>query len=149
MDRYCPSTRRCFLRGSVTTLASALVAPTIIRSSIDAAEPKTSPADRITIGMIGTGRQAMAYNFDSFLTAHDAQIVAVCDVDAWRLENARQKVEKHYAGLTQSGKFRGCDVYRDFRELLERDDIDAVMISTPDHWHAIPAVEAATGQPRE
>ncbi len=88
------------------------------------------------------GRQAYLVNIKQFLRMPEVQIVAVCDVDSWRLENARAAVEEHYAGSAPSGTYRGCDTYVDFRELLARGDIDAVMISTPDHWHAPMAVAA-------
>jgi len=64
-------------------------------------------------------------------------------VDKWRLDKAVQEVEKFYAAKKASGAYKGCAVYKDFRELLARDDIDAVMISTPDHWHVPMAVAAA------
>ena len=83
--------------------------------------------------MIGMGRQAYHSNVKSFLNAADAQVVAVCDVDAWRLDNAQKALEKHYAKERAAGTFKGCSAYRDFRELLDRGDIDAVMISAPDH----------------
>ena len=75
----------------------------------------------------------------------DVQILAVCDVDSWRLANAKQQVEEAYAKNSPSGSYKGCDTYKDFREILARKDIDAVMISTPDHWHvpmALAALEA-------
>jgi myo-inositol 2-dehydrogenase/D-chiro-inositol 1-dehydrogenase len=71
--------------------------------------------------------------------------VAVSDVDAWRMENARNTTEKHYAAQEPSGAYRGCKAYGDFQEILDRADVDAVMISTPDHWHvpmSLAAVEA-------
>jgi predicted dehydrogenase len=89
------------------------------------------------------GRQAYHSNIKAFLNAPDTQVVAVCDVDRWRLDNAKEAVEKHYAKEKTSGTFAGCSAYKDFRELLERADIDAVMISTPDHWHVPMAVAAA------
>jgi len=93
--------------------------------------------------MIGMGRQAYYSNLKSFLSASDIQVIAACDVDAWRLDNAKKAVEEHYAKEQASGKFRGCSIYKDFRELLARADIDAVMISTPDHWHVPIAIAAA------
>jgi len=98
--------------------------------------------ERITIGMIGMGRQAIHANLPPLLRP-PAQVVAVCDVDAWRLEVARKRVEGYYARAKRSGTFKGCSVHRDFREVLERDDVDAVMISTPDHWHVPMAIAAA------
>jgi predicted dehydrogenase len=89
------------------------------------------------------GRQAFYSNVKSFLNASDVQVVAVCDVDSWRLDNARKAVEEHYAKEQPSGRYKGCSTYRDFRELLDRADIDAVMVSTPDHWHVPIAIAAA------
>jgi predicted dehydrogenase len=71
------------------------------------------------------------------------QIVAVCDVDSKRANHAKQIVEKHYGTQTRNGTYKGCATYKDFRALLARDDIDAVLICTPDHWHALPAIAAA------
>ena len=134
-------TRRQFLQGSAAITASlALAGPTIVSASILGAN---APGNRVTVGMIGMGRQAFHSNLKSFLNSPDTQVVAVCDVDAWRLDNARKAVEKHYAKDRRSDTFKGCSVYKDFRELLARTDIDAVMISTPDHWHVPMCIAAA------
>jgi len=134
-------TRRQFLKSSAAVAASmALAGPAIIPASAFGAN---APGNRITIGMIGMGRQAFYSNLKSFLNSSDTQVVAVCDVDAWRLDNAHKAVEKHYAKGQRSDTFKGCSVYKDFRELLARTDIDAVMISTPDHWHVPMATAAA------
>jgi myo-inositol 2-dehydrogenase / D-chiro-inositol 1-dehydrogenase len=106
---------------------------------------RAAPNSRIHIGMIGVGRQTVNLNLKPFLESPDTQVVAVCEVDAWRLENARRMVDEYYARQKTSGKYRGCAVYRDFRELLADRAIDAIMISTPDHWHvpmSIAAIEA-------
>jgi predicted dehydrogenase len=118
-------TRRNFLKGS----AAALAVPVFIPASALGAN---SPSSRITVGCIGVG---MAFD--------EAQVVAVCDVDANRAANAQQIVEEHYAGRSPSGLYKGCATYSDFRRLLARNDIDAVLICTPDHWHALPAIAAA------
>jgi predicted dehydrogenase len=101
-----------------------------------------APSNRITLAFIGTGRQAFGLNIPEFMAVPGVQVVAVCDVDAWRLGEAQRLVESHYAKARPSGTYSGCAGYRDFRELLVRRDIDAVMISTPDHWHAIMAAAA-------
>jgi predicted dehydrogenase len=134
-------TRRTFLRNSIGAITgAALLSPAMVPASVFGAN---APSNRITIGMIGMGRQAYYSNVKSFLSFPDVQVVAVCDADAWRLENGRNAVEQHYAKGQPSGAFKGCAVYRDFRDLLERADIDAVMISTPDHWHVPMAIAAA------
>jgi predicted dehydrogenase len=72
-----------------------------------------------------------------------AQVVAVCDVDSKRVKHAQELVETHYGRQSTTGAYKGCATYKDFRNLLARDDIDAVLICTPDHWHALPAIAAA------
>jgi predicted dehydrogenase len=135
-----PLSRRTFLRHAAAT---AVVAPLIAPSRVLGANGNVAPSNRINIGFIGTGRQVFHANLPAFLWYKDVQVVAVCDVDRWRMERAREKVEEAYGEARASGTYRGCHVYEDFRELLARPDIDAVMISTPDHWHAVMAVAAA------
>ena len=119
-------------------MAAYLAGPTLIPAGLLGAN---SPNSRIGIGFIGTGRQAYHANLLPFLASPESRVVAVCDVDAWRMDQARRRVEEHYS-VTQPG-YRGCAVTRDFRELLARPEVDAVVISTPDHWHAVMAVAAA------
>lgn len=133
-------TRRQFLKSSTAAACAALCGPVVLPAGVFGAD---APSNRITIGMIGMGRQAYYSNVKSFLNASDVQVVAVCDVDSWRLGNARKAVEEHYGKERPSGRYRSCSVYRDFRELLDRADIDAVMVSTPDHWHVPVAIAAA------
>ena len=80
---------------------------------------------------------------NGFLHNKETQVVAVCDVDTTRREHAKKTVEDYYAKQTDKGTFKGCAAYKDFRELLARKDIDAVVIATPDHWHALIAIAAA------
>src|SRR5262249_54271297 len=77
-----------------------------------------------------------------FLGEPGVQVVAVCDVVAERRDAAKKRVEEHYAKQKEKGTFAGCTAYPDFRDLVGRKDIDAVVIATPDHWHAIPCLEA-------
>lgn len=139
----CPSdiTRRTFLRN--TTLAvGAVVLPQIVSSAVLGGGRNAAPSARITVGFIGTGRQCSYANIPGFLQEPDAQAVGVCDVDAWRMTAAQRQIEEFYGKQQRSGTFRGCSVFRDWRELLARPDIDAVMISTPDHWHVLQAMAA-------
>jgi predicted dehydrogenase len=119
-------------RGFLSAGAPLLVPSTVLGAF--------APANRVTVGMIGVGRQCVQVNLKQFLAMPDVQVVAVCDVDSWRLERAREQVERAY-GKT------GCKTYRDYKELLADKSIDAVMISTPDHWHVPMSIDAlATGK---
>ena len=129
-------TRRQFLQ---TTTAAAASAHFILPSRVWSAE--TKPNDRLTLGFIGVGIQARGL-MGGFLGKKETQTVAVCDVDTTRRETAKQTVEDHYAKQNEAG-FKGCATYTDFRELIARKDIDAVVIATPDHWHALIAIAAA------
>ena len=125
--------RRAFLKDTGLIAVGATIGfPSIIPSKVLGAE---APSKKINIGMIGCGRQAMYSNLLPFMQSPDCVVVAMCDVDSWRLEQGLNAVRKHYDRPS-------CKGYRDFRELLAREDIDAVMISTPDHWHVPMAVAA-------
>lgn len=135
-----PYTRRRFLAAAGAAAAAPLVVPNTAlgRGSLPA------PSERITFGMIGTGRQAVLVNMQrQLLGMPDAQIVGLCDVDSWRLNHAAKLVAEAYAERKESGQYKGCRLTGDYQELLAHDDIDAVMISTPDHWHAPMAIDAA------
>jgi len=131
-------TRRQFLKGSAVAATGFLV-PTIVPASVFGA---AAPSNRIALGCIGVGRQGIA-DMREFMGLKDIQVIAVCDVDSKRTDYAKRLVEKQYAAGSDSGSYKGCSAYKDFRELIERDDIDAVSIVTPDHWHALPAIAAA------
>jgi len=131
------TTRRAFLKAAS---AAALGAPYIVQDSVLGAGGQPPPSDRVTVGCIGVGGRGRA-NMATLL--HCAQVVAVCDVDERRRNAARHAAHSHYAATAAKGSYKGCDGYRDFRDLLGRSDIDAVSVCTPDHWHAIPAIMAA------
>jgi ornithine cyclodeaminase/alanine dehydrogenase-like protein (mu-crystallin family) len=126
-----PFNRRRFLK----TAGSAAILPAVLRSAAAAQTPPTSPNNRINLGVIGMGWQGPG-NTEAFLTLQDCQVVAACDIDADHLQAAVKKVNDAYGT-------EDCKGYHDYRELLARDDIDAVMIAVPDHWHEIVATEAA------
>jgi predicted dehydrogenase len=97
---------------------------------------RASASNRITVGVIGWGMMGPA-NTKAFLGEDDCQVVAACDLDKKHLEAAVNTINNHYGNTD-------CKAYHDYRELVARDDIDAVMIAIPDHWHAVVAIEAAT-----
>jgi predicted dehydrogenase len=115
--------------------------PLLLPSAVWTARGAASPNRRIRFGYIGAGKQA-DHLIRSFLPHSDVQVVAVCDVDTTRREHYRKKVEEFYT-TKQDQSFKGCDVTGDYREIADRKDIDAVVISTPDHWHAAQVIRAA------
>ncbi len=132
--------RRDFIRN--TALAGAALSfPTIVPSSVFGADGKTAPNSRLGIGFIGIGKQASGH-LNHFLGRTDVQVIAVSDVHGGRLNRAKETADKKYAQLERKD-YKGCDAYGDFHELLARKDIDAVVIGTPDHWHAAVALAAA------
>lgn len=128
--------RRSFLRQAVTLGTTGLAFPYFIRPSALGLAGTVPASERITIGFIGTGSHGIGMNLKSFLPQPDAQAVAVCDVDPVHLQQGRDTVNKKYGNTD-------CATYKDFREVLARSDIDAVMISTPDHWHVPISIAAA------
>ncbi len=129
--------RRDFLRAAAGTAAVAAF-PYVVPSSVLGAD---APSNRITLGFIGCGKQSQ-HLMRSFLGSPGTQVVAACDVDKLKLErSSKQIVEKHYADRKNTS-YQGCATYADFRNLLARNDIDAVVISTPDHWHAVTVIES-------
>ncbi len=96
----------------------------------------------ITLGFIGNGRQGLGLQ-RSFLSTGEAQIVATCDVYAAKTKNFIDKANAFYANKTGKADYKSCTPYSDFREVLARKDIDAVVIATPDFWHAVLGVKAA------
>ncbi len=139
--------RRLFFRRAAAAAGAAWAVPSVVPSSALGGEGSVAANNRIAVGMIGVGRQAYLVNMKQLLAMPEVRIVAVCDVDSWRLANAKKAVDDHDAKAATAGKqpTRSCTAYADVHDLLARKDIDAVMISTPDHWHvpmALAAVEA-------
>jgi predicted dehydrogenase len=128
--------RRMFLQTLTITGTASVVLPRWSRG-----DPK-GPNERITLGFIGVGVQNRGH-LNAFLGMGDVQVVAVCDVVKERLAAAQKTVEDRYAKARDKDNYKGCLAVKDFREVLDRKDIDAVVIATPDHWHALVAVHAA------
>lgn len=122
--------RRQFLKRSAVA-GAAVALPTILPSRLFG---RTAPSNRIVVGFIGTGSIAQGH-LNALLGFDDVRIAAVCDVDRWRRDAAAEKVNTYYGNAD-------CARYNDFRELAARKDIDAVWVCTPDHWHALGAIEA-------
>lgn len=134
--------RRGFLHRTVVGVAAAATAPYVITSMALGAPGVSAASERVTIGFVGVGSHGTGVNLRSFLGQPDAQAVVVCDVDAAHMAAAKDLVERSYASRTRAGEFGGCGVTGDWREVVARPDIDAVMISTPDHWHVPMALAA-------
>ena len=133
------SRRQMLLRA--TAASAGLAFPTIIPARVLGAN---APSKRVYTGHIGVGGQGSGL-LGGFLGVQVGQSIAVCDPFKDRREKASQRIEQTYAAERETGMFKGCKTYNDFRELLARDDIDAVVIATPDHWHvplALAAVRA-------
>jgi predicted dehydrogenase len=131
MKSYSLITRRSFLKRAAGAGAVAAF-PAIVPSTVFG---QNAPSNRINIGLVGMGLM-MGSHLNKSVRSDDTQVVAVCDVDRGRLEKTKANVEGGYAKKKDSGAYKGCAAYHAFEELLARDDVDAVFIATPDHWHA-------------
>jgi predicted dehydrogenase len=129
------NTLRSFLKTSLSAVAGTMVLPHIIPSSAMGMNGMLSPSDRIVMGSIGVGSQGVS-NMRGFLKSKEIQYVAMCDLDSGHLEKASAMVN----GLYQNND---CRKYKDYRDFLEKEKLDAVCISVPDHWHSITYVAAA------
>ncbi|HEX6963900.1 MAG TPA: Gfo/Idh/MocA family oxidoreductase [Lacipirellula sp.] len=126
--------RRKFLKVAASA-GAAVMAPQIIPSTALGRDGAVPPSERITLGGIGIGNRG-TYDLGCFLQQKDVQFLAVCDVKATRREAVKKMADKHHGN-------DNCAMYRDFRELLDRDDVDAVLIATGPNWHAAAAMNAA------
>jgi len=121
-------TRRDFLKGAAVAAAAPMVVPSRLFGS-------SAPSNTLAMGCIGTGRQGQGDMQELIYRGLEtgARVVAVCDVDSHRREDAQWLVDKIYSRELGKGKYKGCETYPDFRSLLQREDIDGVLIVTPDH----------------
>jgi predicted dehydrogenase len=130
-------TRREFLK-SAAVASATLALPTIVPSTVFG---RNAPGNRITMGLIGMGLM-MGGHHQIMLGRDGVQVLAVCDVDRTKRERAKAQTEKSYAAKTASGTYKGCDAYNEYERVIERKDIDAVMVVTPDHWHTMISLAA-------
>lgn len=132
--------RRRFLKESMVSALGTIVVPTIIPSYVLGKNP---PNDKINIGQIGLGRIATTMDLPGIMKRNNARVIACCDLDRNRLIAGKEMIDQYYASNTGKTDYINAKMFDDYHEMLLRKDIDAVVISTPDHWHAQPAVEAA------
>ncbi len=133
--------RRNFINNLALGAVGTLGFPTIVPAHVLGG--KDAPSNKINIGQIGCGRIARTHDLPGTWKFEKARIMAVCDLDRHRTEETKQLVEEYYTKKTGQANYIDVKMYDDYREMLLNKDIDAVMISTPDFWHAQPAMEAA------
>lgn len=133
--------RRNFLKHSVKGTAGAIALanfPSIVPASVFG---KYAPSNRINVGVIGCGRIGTSWDMPGVLKQEQAQMMAVCDLDKIRLKKAKEQVDGFYT--KKMGKaYDAAKMYDNYHDLLNNKDVDAVIISTPDHWHVVPAIHA-------
>ena len=133
--------RRNFIRNSAFVTASIFTAPAILPANIF--KPGNSPNNKINIGVIGCGRIARGHDIPETIANDSARIIAVCDLDSRRVKEGKNFVEESYFEKTGKKNYVDIQMFNDFRDLCNDSTIDAVIISTPDHWHSLAAITAA------
>ena len=132
--------RRKFIGKTGLGTVAVVGFPSIVPASVIG---KDAPSNKINIGQIGCGRIARSHDLIDTMAYDVANVMAVCDLDSKRMKDAKELVDKFYQEKKGKINYKSTKVYGDYREMLMDKDIDAVLISTPDHWHAQPAMEAA------
>lgn len=151
MKHASPIDRRKFLSRTATALGTALAAPTLIPASALGREGALAPSERINMGFVGLGGQgsghllggAWTYVPGGYIARNDVQVLAVCDVRKERRDHARTRCNQIYAQKLGQAGYNGVQAYNDFREVLARPDIEAVLLALPYHWAAPMAMMAA------
>ena len=142
--------RRRFILSSTKVLATGVAAPSLIPASVLGRGQAAAPSERINMGFIGLGNQGRGHIFGSgwtyvpggYIARKDVQVLAVCDVRTDRLQSTQNAANKLYAEMLGQPAYSGVQGIKDFRELLGRPDIDAVLIAVPYHWAAMLATMA-------
>lgn len=127
--------RRQFLKSSAAAVAASIAVPRFVSAKTLGLNGATPPSDRIVVGGIGIGNRG-TYDLGCFFEQPDVQFVAVCDIKESQRKAIKAKTDAHHGN-------KDCDMYRDFRDLLARDDIDSVLIATGPNWHGTMASYAA------
>ena len=128
-------TRRSFLKKSAAATAAVSLFPTVVPASVLGRNGAVAPSDRIVMGLIGAGGMGN-HNLKQFLGKKDAHVVAVCDVDKNHQKSTKNKIDKKYGN-------KDARTYNDYRDMLDNEKMDAVILALPDHWHSLIAVAAA------
>ena len=129
--------RRRFLKTSLGA-GAAMGFPTIVPSTVFG---QFAPSKRVNVGAIGVGRISRVHDMPGIMQYDNARIVAVCDLDAHRVEDGKKFVNDFYTKKTGRA-YDGVTGYASYHDLLANKDIDAVVVSTPDHWHALITIDA-------
>ena len=129
--------RRLFLKKSSALALGA----TLIPASALGRDDNVAASERVAMGLIGCGSHGGGWNLDLMIANPMQQVVAVCDVDEGRMQNSRNKANSAYSAKMGT-TYKGCTAHGDFRDLVNRKDVDAVCIATPDHWHVLLSVFA-------
>ena len=138
MRQHSKTTRRSFLQQAATAVA----APYVLTSGALGAAGKAPASEQVTMGFIGLGGHGIGRNLRMFLPNRDCRVAALCDVDESHLARGRNTAESYLKGAGRLGELTGVLATKDFRQVLDRRDVDGVMISTPDHWHCLMSVLA-------
>lgn len=127
-----PLTRRIVLKRGLAGILAYAVAPNVFPSALFG---KSAPSNRLNVGLVGTGLICSSH-IGTLLGRDDCRILAVSDVWRTKAVKARDRIEKSYAADKDKGTYKGVDIYAKYEDLVARDDIDVVFVTTPDHWHA-------------
>lgn len=137
-------------RGFLASTLAATAGPMILPSRVLGRAGSVAPSERIAMGFIGLGGQGSGHLFGGswtyvtggYLGRGEVQVLGVCDLWRKKRESAKERVNLHYAQLAGTGSYTSCEAYRDFRDLIARADVDAVLMALPFHWHAPMAIMA-------
>ena len=132
--------RRSFIKKTIAGATGTIIIPTLVPASVFG---KSAPSKKIHIAQIGCGRIARGHDMFETFKCEDAMLVACCDVDSKRVEETKTLLEQWHSERTGNRRYKKIKVYMDYQEMIQSRDIDAVIISTPDHWHARIAMDAA------